>query len=327
MSTLSPSPEPTPHVGHTHHTQFYFRDGTAVFQLICNDCPEGVLYKLHSGLLASRSTFFADLFSLPRGPQTSAAITSEGTVDENPIQLPYTISKQDFDSLLTYLYHGPSMYPMSEDFLVSVLRLSTFFDIADGMEYTIREFNRRGDQMHPAVEFELARCFRIDPWIGHAFGRLMELDILSLDTFQVSQIGHHGYFWLTQTKAKIQALRNNIAFHVPPLLNDGNCGTPATCMASWSREWQENVRQLIHHPDTPISCLDLLDQLRNTHIDGLCDACQDLTVTWIWGKSLLTQEERLVDDAIEALMALQTGAPIRASLSASIAAGRVVLDS
>ncbi|KAJ6570735.1 hypothetical protein B0H10DRAFT_1964570 [Mycena sp. CBHHK59/15] len=93
-------------------------------------------------------------------------------------------------------------------------------------------------------------------------------------------------------------------------------------MISWNREWQERVWQLIHHPDTPISCLDLLDQLRNTHIDGLCDRCQDLTVRWIWGKSLLTQEEGLVDEAIEALMALQTGEPIRAALSASIAAGQ-----
>ncbi|KAJ7504923.1 hypothetical protein B0H11DRAFT_1904997 [Mycena galericulata] len=55
-------------------------------------------------------------------------------------------------------------------------------------------------------------------------------------------------------------------------------------------------------------CLKLLDQLRN-----------DLTVTWIWGTGLLTQEESLVDDAVEALMDLQTERPLRIALSDSVA--------
>jgi hypothetical protein len=89
-------------------------------------------------------------------------------------------------------------------------------------------------------------------------------------------------------------------------------------MYSWTREWEERVRQLIYHPENPISCLVLLDQLRYTSIVGLCNGCQDLTVTWIWGKHLLTQEEDPVAEAVEALMALQTDEPIRAALSESV---------
>ncbi|KAJ7494170.1 hypothetical protein FB451DRAFT_1388280 [Mycena latifolia] len=184
------------------------------------------------------------------------------------------------------------------------------------MTYATDEIMRL--QPHAAAQFELARCFRIDDWIDPTFRRLMKLDILSLDSFQASQIGHAGYFWLTQTKAKISALRTKIAFHVPPMVHSGECDTEGTCAYSWGREWEERVRQLLHHPDAPISCLALLDQLRNTHIDGLCNECQDLTVTWIWGTNLLTQEERLVDEAVEALMALQTDQPIRAALSDSV---------
>ncbi|KAJ7727443.1 hypothetical protein DFH07DRAFT_999985 [Mycena maculata] len=326
-STMSPEPSEEEVPGNRHHPKFYFADGTAIFRLSSRDCPAGILYKLHAGLLAQRSTFFSSLFSLAREPHFPGNILSEGKFDENPIELPYSISQPDFDGLLTYLYVGPSMYPDSEDFLVSVMKLSAFFDIADGIEFTTREFVRRGDDLHPALQFELARCFQIDEWIEPAFRRLMELDLLSLDAFQVSQIGHMGYFWLTQTKAKVQNLRKQIAFHVPPLVNSDTCDTPGTCMYSWTREWEERVRQLIHHPEEPISCLNLLDQLRNVHIDGLCNECQDLTVTWIWGKCLLTQEEQIIDEAIQELMDLQTERPLRIALgeNAAEASARLVV--
>lgn len=210
-----------------------------------------------------------------------------------------------------------------EDFLTSVMKLSTYLDIDDGITYAKQELTRRGKLLHPALQFELGRCFRIDAWIEPAFRRLMDISVLKLDSFQVTQIGHHGYFQLIQTKAKIRALRAEIAFHVPPIVNGADCDTPATCMYSWTREWEERVRQLIHHPEDPISCLTLLEQLRYTNIVGLCNECQDLTVTWIWGKGLLTQEEDLVDQAVEALMALQTDEPLRAVLSES-AAGKII---
>ncbi|KAJ7070214.1 hypothetical protein B0H15DRAFT_793764 [Mycena belliarum] len=323
--------------GPRNHPVFYFKDGSAIFkvtfiflsllshltrhniyQLTSRECPEGVLYKLHPGLLGARSTFFESLFSLPRSPESPEQIISEGKIDGNPIELPSCISQEDWDSLLTYLFLGPSMHPKSLDFLTSVMKLSAFFDIEDGITHATQELQRLGDQLQPALQFELARCFRVDAWIDPAFRRLMKMSLRSLDSYEVAQIGHHGYFWLTQTKAKISALRSKIAFHVPPIVNSGDCDTPATCMVSWTREWEERVRQLLHHPDTPISCLALLDQLRNTHIEGLYNECQDLTVTWIWGKRLLTREEELVDEAIKVLMDLQTDQPLRAALSESI---------
>ncbi|KAJ6552954.1 hypothetical protein B0H19DRAFT_1155323 [Mycena capillaripes] len=305
-----------------HHPDFYFQDGSAIFKL-SND-GSGVLYNLHPAFLGQRSTFFNTMFSLPRGPDAPKEILTEGKTDDNPIELPRCISRFDFDNLLIYLYMGPSAYPDSEDFLVSIMKLSALFEIADGTTYTKAEFNRRGRLIHPALLFELGRCFRIDPWIEQAFRRLMDLPLVSLDFFQVSQIGPAGYFYLTQTQAKIQALRTKIAFHVPPLVNSVDCITPDACVSSWNREWQERVRQLIHHPEQPISCLDLLDQLRNVHIDGLCDGCQDLTVRWIWGKCLLTQEDRFIDEAVEELMKLQTDEPIRAALSASISGNSII---
>ncbi|KAK7013587.1 hypothetical protein R3P38DRAFT_3401182, partial [Favolaschia claudopus] len=299
------------------HPEFYFSDGTALFELVSRDCPGGVLYKLHIGLLSHRSGFFATLFSLPRNQSQAKQILSEGTVDDNPIKFPSTLSRSDVDYLLMYLYRGPSMYPMdgtlvlSQQFLVSVLKLSTFFEIEDGIQFAIREFNRLGDRLHPALQFELARCCGIDFWIPHAFRRLMLMDITELDAGHVTQIGRSGYFWLTQTKAKMQALRSKIAFHVPPIVNSPECDTHDACATAWTREWQDHVRQLIHHPENPIPCVTLLHDLRNVHVTGLCEKCQDLTVTWLWGKCLFTQEEDLFEEAVQALEKLQSEEVLR----------------
>ncbi|KAK7037122.1 hypothetical protein R3P38DRAFT_2907971, partial [Favolaschia claudopus] len=217
------------------------------------------------------------VFSAIRNQSQAKQILLEDTVDDNPIKFPSTLSRSELDYLLMYLYRGPSMYPMdgtlvlSQQFLVSVLKLSTFFEIENGIQFAIREFNRLGDRLHPALQFELARCCGIDFWIPHAFRRLMLMDITELDAGHVAQIGRSGYFWLTQAKAKMQALRSKIAFHVPPIVNSPECDTHDACATAWTREWQDHK-------------------------------CQDLTVTWLWGKCLFTQEEDLFEEASEEVL-------------------------
>ncbi|KAJ6614684.1 hypothetical protein B0H10DRAFT_2221079 [Mycena sp. CBHHK59/15] len=58
------------------------------------------------------------------------------------------------------------------------------------------------------------------------------MSILSLGIYHTVQIGSYGYFWLVQTKAKIQELRTKIAFHVPPVINNADCKTPGPRQAS-----------------------------------------------------------------------------------------------
>ncbi|KAJ7710108.1 hypothetical protein B0H14DRAFT_3172376 [Mycena olivaceomarginata] len=283
----------------------------------------GKLYNLHPGFLAERAQFFKSLFSLPRTPDCVQELLSEGKVDNNPIELPYCISEMDFDSFLTYLYTGPSVHPKTMEFLVSIMRMSAFFEVQDGIEHAKAEITRRGNHIHPAVKFELARCFRIDEWIEPTFRHLLDMSVGDLSFSQVMQIGHVGYFWLTHTKAKIAELRARIAFDVPPIVHSVDCSTRWECGYAWSRQWTENVRSLIHHPDQPVSCLNLLHQLRNVHITELCDKCQDLTMTWIWGKGLLTKEEDFIEGAIAALHELQVNEPLRVVIHNT----RIVLSS
>ncbi|KAJ7651826.1 hypothetical protein B0H17DRAFT_1215170 [Mycena rosella] len=128
------------------------------------------------------------------------------------------------------------------------------------------------------------------------------------------QIGDAGYFGLIQTKAQIQNHCQHFGFDTPAAINDPACNTPATCNFTWSREWDTTVSKLIHHPDVPMSCIDLLNLLEETEIDDLCEGCGKRTVSWVWGTGHATKEEDLIDAAVTALMSLQIDEPIRAAL-------------
>ncbi|KAJ7799399.1 hypothetical protein B0H14DRAFT_3156493 [Mycena olivaceomarginata] len=250
-----------------HHSNFYFSDGKAIFRLHST----GKLYNLHPGFLAKRAQFFKSLFSLPRTPDCAQELLSEGKVDDNPIKLPYCISEMDFDSFLAYLYTGPSI-----------------FEMQDGIEHAKAEITRRGNCIHPAVKFELARCFHIDEWIEPTFRRLLDMSVGDLSFSQVIQIGHVGYFWLTHTKAKTAELRA-LRIAAPA----GNAG-----MRGLGSGQRMSAASFITRPAY-------------------------LTVTWIWGKGLLTKEEDLIEGAITALHKLQANEPLRVVIHNT----RIVLSS
>ncbi|KAJ7688740.1 hypothetical protein B0H17DRAFT_1135497 [Mycena rosella] len=65
-------------------------------------------------------------------------------------------------------------------------------------------------------------------------------------------------------------------------------------------------------------CIDLLNLLKDTKIDDLCEGCRKRTVFWVWGTGHATKEDDLIDAAATALMALQTDEPIRAALRNSV---------
>ncbi|KAJ7091666.1 hypothetical protein C8R44DRAFT_750569 [Mycena epipterygia] len=155
-------------------------------------------------------------------------------------------------------------------------------------------------------------------WIEPAFRRLMEMPITSLEMGRIDQIGQAAYYWLVQTHAEIEKHRKQFAFDMPAVVNDPDCDTMANCAVAWNTEWTLTVPRLMHHPDVPIPCIELLNMLDDAVIEGLCDGCQKRTVRWLWGTGHVTKEQTLVDKAIAKLMALQTDEPICAALRDNI---------
>ncbi|KAJ6557002.1 hypothetical protein DFH09DRAFT_1317578 [Mycena vulgaris] len=163
---------------------------------------------------------------------------------------------------------------------ISYAEYGSFVDRLEGY----LAFSLKGDKFHPALQFELARC---------SFRQLMERAITSLDMFRMSPISYAGYFWLVQTKAKIENHRGTFTFGILSIMNHPDCNPLGSYVST--------------------SCAALLNLLNETNIDGLCEPCRKCTVTWVWGTGHGTRE-KLLDEAIAALMSPQTDEPIRAVL-------------
>ncbi|KAJ7722310.1 hypothetical protein B0H16DRAFT_1431434 [Mycena metata] len=142
-----------------HHPEFYMQDGSVILEL---SVQPGILYRLHASILAKCSAAFEGMFLLPQG-DTSPERT-EGKTDSHPINLPLPLNTTalDFDHLLDYIYNGATEHPQTDEFRVSVLQLSTFFELDDGIKYAIKEFEGMGKKFDPALQFQLARMFRVD---------------------------------------------------------------------------------------------------------------------------------------------------------------------
>ncbi|KAJ7818396.1 hypothetical protein B0H14DRAFT_2601275 [Mycena olivaceomarginata] len=255
------------------------------------------------------------MFSLQK---SAPGTRMEGVTDENPILLPLPnpSTAHDFDNLLIYLYKGPSEHPKTDEFLISVLQLSTFFQLEDGVAYSITEFERKGEGFDPALQFQLARMFRVDQWIEPAFRALMKRSDTSLTLRNLSQIGETGCYYLMQTKDKIRKHRAHLAFSTPKISQSQDCKTRWECKFHWEREWWEGFARLIHHPEITLPFGDIpktLLDVRDGGMDGVCDGCLHLTIDAILEEGKFQQEAEEIVKAVAELMKYQTDEPIRAA--------------
>ena len=137
-----------------------------------------MLYRLCPGLLALRSSVLDSPLPLPHQEHQKGA---EGTCDENPILL-HGVIRQEFDHLLKSLSGGCVQLPSitlytyapwsfthyssyageqrREELLVSVLKLSAFFDISHGFQYAIAELSRLSP-FDPPLKLQLGRQCRM----------------------------------------------------------------------------------------------------------------------------------------------------------------------
>lgn len=216
-----------------------------------------------------------------------------------------------------------SEHPNTIEFLISVLQLATFFQLEDGVAYAVTEFERKGTEFDPALQFQLARMFRVDDWIDPAFRALIKLPDSSLDLQRLRQIGDVGIHYLIQTKEQIRKSRARLAFTTPDLRGFRDCDTPGSCEYNWKTEWWGGFARLIYHPDFPLGLGEIptkLAEVRKDGIDGVCDKCLHLTIDSILADGKFSEELKYIEDAIMESRKYQTDEPIRAKLREIITA-------
>ncbi|KAF8179856.1 hypothetical protein BJ912DRAFT_637486 [Pholiota molesta] len=287
------------------HPQFYFEDGTVVLEV--SDNERRILYRLHKGILASRSTVLKDTLSLPRDEYTiSSDVALEGSNDEHPFNLSvFTLNRvtpRKFEHLCIYLFCGPSALPNTEEFLIDILDLSTFLDIEDGVTYVINEFDS-GKVIHPALRMELARTYRIHNWIATAFRELVVMPLLDLNLYHAHQIGIEAYHCLVRTKANIQQFQKAIAAVSPPVTHGPDCRTHLDCQIGWEKEWWNGLARNILHPDFTPDAHDTIAELQNVQgVPGMCNACFRRTIDAVFERDIFGKERAYIEDGITGLM-------------------------
>ncbi|KIJ63929.1 hypothetical protein HYDPIDRAFT_28830 [Hydnomerulius pinastri MD-312] len=299
--------QPVEPVQHEEHPEYFLKDGT-VYILIPERARQ-TLYRLYPGLLALRSSVFKSLFSLPRSENGKDA---EGMCAENPIVL-YGIVRREFDYLLDYLFGGYPGEEYREEFLISVLKLSTFFEITHGSEYAVTELTRLSP-FDPALQLQLGRQYRVDHWVEPAFRILMSKPLSAFTSLDATRMGLQYFHILAQTKALIEDERRAIAYTEFPLVNHWTCTTPLHCAATWRDEWWNGIVRQLFHPDAPLPLREILVVLEDVEIPGVCAACQRGTVSKLKESGVFLREEDMICTAVQQIMSLQTDEPVRASM-------------
>ncbi|KAG6374553.1 hypothetical protein JVT61DRAFT_3898 [Boletus reticuloceps] len=303
LSTMSLS------VPRERHPEFYFRDWTITF--LVPGQTHRTLYWLYPGLLALRSLVLDSVLLLPsqESQRNTVAATIEGSCDENPIIL-HSIIRREFDYLLTFLFGGYAGEEHRQEFLVSVLKLSAFFEINHGYQYAIAELTCLLP-LKSSLKLQLGRLYRVDHWVEPALRDMMARPLLSISCTEAHHMGLDYFYILSHTKAVVEENYQAIAYTEPNLIQPDGCLTQLQCAAVWKDEWWNGVAPQLLHPETPCRRDDLLVLLDQTDIPGLCNLCKEATLRHMKDSDVLKTDMVLQDIAVLEVMEFQTDEHIR----------------
>ncbi|KAF8837820.1 hypothetical protein BDN67DRAFT_972438 [Paxillus ammoniavirescens] len=289
-----------------HHFSLRLSNGLGAGKMKAHfDCAkvENVLYRLPAALLTRRSQAFAALFSLPRS--VNSVRCTEGLLDDEPIILHGHVSA-DFDCLMDYLFGSASSGPPSTSsierspglsYLMSLLKMSDFFDIADGRSYALLKM-----ESHPGLDLasKLLIClqYNVVPWLAPAFRDLVALPLHHHNLAELGKIPDKILHSLLAVKHLITNHRLTLAAVPPPVINGFNCTTPATCGYSWGEAWVHGPAEMFRHPDVEFTGREVLAALEAAEIRGICNGCRDLSVSNVKDSGSLLAEEQFVEDMI-----------------------------
>ncbi|KAG9313660.1 hypothetical protein JVU11DRAFT_5994 [Chiua virens] len=129
-----------------------------------------MLYQLYPGFLATRSSVLDAVLSLPQQVgqiNTITAVGIEGTCDENPIVL-HGIIQHEFDYPLSFLFGRYVDEGHCQEFLISVLKLSAFFEITHGYQFAVAELTCLSP-LKTSLKLQLGCLYCVDHWVEPAF--------------------------------------------------------------------------------------------------------------------------------------------------------------
>ena len=284
---------------------------------------ENTLYRLSIYALTQGSNFFATIFSMDPGDNP------EGQSDENPVVLPSTITKAEFD---VYLWHGIKlvlclsrdiglMYDSNiyrydrdptQDDLINAISISRQWSIHGLYGYAMDHFRRQFlvEHIHPAVVLGVSRRFGISDMIENAVLRLARLDLplssWATDPNIICHVSIDEMGTISRMREKLFLARFALCT-VPHVSHDDACPAKVrvACSAAWRQFWMAVVVPKLCAVDGDID--NQLWWIRSTciakaKVEGMTPMCKEMTVDEVISNAGWRAETRISDGAVKALM-------------------------
>lgn len=197
--------------------------------------------------------------------------------------------------------------------LCSVLKLSTFYLVDSGRDYSIHHLSSY-PELNPLLRLHLACQYNIEEWVGITFRALMFMSILDVTDDDRALIGSEAYHILATTHARVELHRRRLAFGPPKAVHDVHCLDESDCSKTWYQAWwgthdRQGILTALLHPTSPVPGSVIDAALGGLQVDwGMSTACRVLTISSIQGTAekpgKLRMEEDYITKAITTLLKL-----------------------
>lgn len=195
--------------------------------------------------------------------------------------------------------------------LCSVLKLSTFYLIDSGRDYSIYHLSSH-PELQASLRLHLACQFNIEVWVGIAFRELMSVSILNITDKDRDLIGSEAYHILVMTHAQVDLHRARLAFGPPKAVHASDCVDEPDCSKTWYQAWwgthdRRGILTALLHPSSQVPGRVIDAALTGLQVDwGMSNACRLLTISSIQGTTekpgKLRMEEDYITKAVNSLV-------------------------
>jgi hypothetical protein len=321
------------------HGTYYLQHSTDIFLVsfrpslfrlkfcLTVDQVENTLYKLSRDVLCSDSQVFRDMFA--SGVPGESGVQMDGASDQNPIVLQQQCTTNEFNYLLAWLYpglyatthscpsgillnctlffRGRSAPPYTQERLVSILKLAFFYDMEHAKDFAIRELEKRttGSQENVIQLLVLARCYRVEAWIKHAFEKLIYRRISSFSMEETEAIGTRTMLCLAKTLDAVEEFKKYLARFPPPIIHNTICIQRDLCNDAYTTQWWMRVGRALLDPSVPISALSVPSFVREVTFTGMTDGCLRKTMDAASDTLIFSTEVDIVDGVLAKLLIME----------------------
>ncbi|KAL4065546.1 hypothetical protein V8B97DRAFT_1983614 [Scleroderma yunnanense] len=250
----------------THHPEFYFQNGTYVFQV------ENTLYKLNHDILVNESLVFANLFSF----SVFAPESMEGKSDEEPIHVDPNLSVEVFDLFVELKF--ACAHPAANYSKQDLRRLLKFIDKYDCsahiLGFIISCIMEKSYHFHPSELIYFGATYKIQVLFEKGFSHLCEIPLTKIKRSHREQMGMDAYVAYVYVRAHLDEYIRTVAVQWPPVEHADSCQNHKGCAEDWAAVWWNGMGRLLLDPRNSLSFDDAVDCFKSLQFGQVSDDCK-----------------------------------------------------